>query len=119
MVYSPLAVGLLSGAYRPGQPPPAGSLWDTIRKEQYPNVMQGAIANTVNTLHSLAAELGKTPAQLAIAWILSHPEITMAISGADTIEHLDDVVGGVGWSLDPAVRQRLDEVSAEVTVGVV
>ncbi|MFN8440476.1 MAG: aldo/keto reductase [Caldilineaceae bacterium] len=119
MVYSPLAVGLLSGAYQPGQPPPPGSLWATHRQEQYSKLMQGAVANTINTLHELAAEVGKTPAQLAIAWLLSHPEITMAISGADTVEHLNDVLGGVGWALDPQIRQRLDEVSGEVTVGIV
>ena len=80
--------------------------------------MQGPVATVLNTLHQCAAEIGKTPAQLAIAWVLSHPEITLAISGADTREHLDDVLGGVGWALDPAIRQKLDDVSDEVTIGV-
>ena len=53
----------------------------------------------------------KTPAQLALAWVLSHPEITVAISGADTIEHLNDNIGAVGWTLDDSVRERLDAVS--------
>lgn len=118
MAYSPLAVGLLSNAYQPGQPPPAGSLWATHRRDYYDKLMQGPVANVLNTLHQCAAEIGKTPAQLAIAWVLSHPEITLAISGADTREHLDDVLGGVGWTLDPAIRQKLDDVSDEVTIGV-
>jgi aryl-alcohol dehydrogenase-like predicted oxidoreductase len=116
MAYSPLAVGLLSGDYRPGQPPPAASLW-AKRLPHYERLMQGPAAQVLATLHRLAAELGKTPGQLAIAWLLSHPEVTLAISGADTFAHLDDVLGGVGWTLEPAVRQQLDEVSAGVTIG--
>jgi 1-deoxyxylulose-5-phosphate synthase len=116
MAYSPLAVGLLSGAYAPGQPAPAGSLWATRRKEWFDKAMIGDVGQVIHALHRLAAELGKTPAQLAIAWILSHPEVTVAISGADTIEQFDDVLGGVGWSLDPDVRRQLDEVSATLTM---
>ncbi len=112
MAYSPLAVGLLSGAYQPGQPAPAGSLWATRRKDWYDKAMQGTVGEVIKTLIDLAAELGKSPAQLAIAWVLSHPEVSVAISGADTTEQFDDVLGGVGWTLDPAARQRLDEVSA-------
>lgn len=118
MAYSPLAVGLLSNHYLPGQPPPEGSLWAKQRRPYYDKLMQGPVANVIATLHRLAAELGKTPAQLAIAWVLSQPEISIAISGADTTEQLDDVLGGVGWALDAAVKQQLDEASAEVTVGV-
>src|SRR5262245_732658 len=113
MAYSPLAVGLLSGAYQPGQPPPAGSLWATRRGERFERTMQSVEAG-VRELHQSATELGKTPAQLAIAWVLSHPEVTCAISGADTIEQFADVLGGVGWELPGEVRQRLDEVSAGV-----
>ena len=46
-----------------------------------------------------------------MAWVVSHPEVTVAISGSDTIEQLDDTLGGVGWELDAAVRDELDEVS--------
>ena len=116
MAYSPLAVGLLSGSYQPGRPPPVGTLWATRRQERYGTAMQGVVADVVTTLYTLAAELGKTPAQLAIAWVLSHPEITVAISGADTTEQLDDVLGGVGWSLPAEVRQQLDEVSSALSV---
>ncbi|MCB0138248.1 MAG: aldo/keto reductase [Caldilineaceae bacterium] len=112
MAYSPLAVGLLSGVYRPGQPAPADSLWATQRKERYDQAMRGSVGDVVKTVIDLAAQLGKTPAQLAIAWVLSHPEISVAISGADTVEQFDDVLGGVGWTLEADVRQRLDDISA-------
>jgi aryl-alcohol dehydrogenase-like predicted oxidoreductase len=113
MAYSPLAVGLLSGAYQPGQPPPDGSLWAVRRSERFERTMQ-SIEAVVREVQQAAAELGKTPAQVAIAWVLSHPEVTCAISGADTIEQFADVLGGVGWELPGQVRQRLDEVSAGV-----
>jgi 1-deoxyxylulose-5-phosphate synthase len=113
MAYSPLAVGLLSGAYQPGQPPPAGSLWAIRRSERFEGTMQSVEA-VVREVQRSAAELGKTPAQVAIAWVLSHPEVTCAISGADTVEQFADVLGGVGWELPGGVRQRLDEVSAGV-----
>ena len=116
MAYSPLAVGLLSGAYKPGQPAPAGSLWATRRKDWYDEVMQGTVGQVISTVHELAAEIDKTPAQLAIAWVLSHPEVTVAISGADSTEQLDDALGAVGWELNETVRQRLDEVSAPLQV---
>ncbi|MEZ4728094.1 MAG: hypothetical protein R3E79_13265 [Caldilineaceae bacterium] len=42
--------------------------------------------------------------------------MTVAISGADTIAQFDDVLGGVGWTLDPEIRRQLDEVSAALTM---
>jgi aryl-alcohol dehydrogenase-like predicted oxidoreductase len=74
------------------------------------------VGEVINTVHRLAGELGKMPAQLAIAWVLSHPEVTVAISGADTVEQFDDVLGGVGWTLDPDVRKELDDVSSALTM---
>ena len=112
MAYSPLAVGLLSGAYAPNQPPPAGSLWGKHESWRFTEKMQGATGQVVSTVMDLAAELGKTPAQLALAWVLSHPEVTVAITGGDTVAHLEDNAGAVGWTLDEAVKEKLDAVSA-------
>ena len=118
MAYSPLAVGLLSGVYQPGQPPPAGSLWAGRPRERFEQMMQGHVGEVIRVVQQHAAELGKTPAQLAIAWILSHPEVTCAISGADTIEQFTDVLGGIGWELPSAVRQNLDDVSKTVRTAI-
>jgi aryl-alcohol dehydrogenase-like predicted oxidoreductase len=115
MAYSPLGVGLLSGAYRRGQPAPAGSLWATRRKDIFHTTMASTVGDVVTLVHQVAAELGKTPAQVAIAWVLSHPEITCAISGADNEQQLDDVLGGVGWSLPAELGQKLDEASATLS----
>jgi 1-deoxyxylulose-5-phosphate synthase len=111
MVYSPLAVGLLSGAYIPGQPAPAGSLWGTRRADHYEAMMQGERGRIIGCVLQIAAELGKTPAQLAIAWVLSRPEVTVAITGGDTREHLHNNLGAVGWVLDPEIRAELDTIS--------
>lgn len=111
MCYSPLSVGLLSGIYSPDEPPPAGTLWARRYRDEYDRRMRGATGQVIATLKRLADELGKTPAQLAVAWVVSHPEVTVAISGSDTIEQLDDTLGGVGWELDAAIRDELDEVS--------
>ena len=111
MVYSPLAVGLLSGIYSPDRPAPEGTLWATRLRDQFPAAVQGAASQVISTVIKLAGELGMTPAQLALAWVLSHPEITVAITGGDTIEHLNDNIGAVGRTLDDSVRETLDAVS--------
>ena len=111
MCYSPLSVGLLSGVYSPDEPPPAGTLWERRYRDEYNRRMSGGTGKVISTLKRLADELGKTPAQLAVAWVVSHPEVSVAISGSDTVEQLDDTLGGVGWELDASVREELDEVS--------
>lgn len=110
MAYSPLAIGLLSGLYHPGRPAPAGTYW-AGRAEVYARVMAGAAGRVIPVLLEAAQELGKTPAQVALAWVLDHPEVTCAITGGDTIAHLEDNFGALGWRLDPEVRRRLDDAS--------
>jgi aryl-alcohol dehydrogenase-like predicted oxidoreductase len=104
-------VGLLSGIYSSDRPAPEGTLWATRLRDQFPSAMEGAASQVISTVIKLAGELGMTPAQLALAWVLSHPEITVAITGGDTIEHLNDNIGAVGWTLDDSVRETLDAVS--------
>jgi aryl-alcohol dehydrogenase-like predicted oxidoreductase len=60
----------------------------------------------------LAQDVGKTPAQLALAWVLSHPEVTVAITGGDTVAHLEDNIAAANWTLDADIRAELDAVSA-------
>jgi aryl-alcohol dehydrogenase-like predicted oxidoreductase len=74
-------------------------------------MMEENVTQVISAVNRLASELDKTPAQLALAWVLSHPEITVAITGADTIEHLNNNVGAIGWELDDNVRDQLDSVS--------
>ena len=112
MAYSPLAIGLLGGLYSPGEPPPSGSLWAARKASEFNAAVEGTPGKVINRLKTLAAELNKTPAQLALAWILSHPEITTTIAGCDNADEIPDIVGAVGWSLPGDVREELDHISA-------
>ena len=112
MAYSPLAVGLLSGAYTPGEPPPAGSLWSQSRANfDLASALSGRAAEVLDAVRAIAAERGKTMTQVAVNWVLSHPEITVAISGSDTVEQLDDNLGALGWQLSEEEMATLNEVS--------
>ncbi|MCB9149094.1 MAG: aldo/keto reductase [Caldilineaceae bacterium] len=110
MAYSPLAVGLLSGAYTPGHPMPQGTLWSRF-PDQYHDATNGQKGRIINAVIQAAQALGKTPAQVALAWVLSHPEITVAITGGDTIEHLEDNLGAAELTLDAEILDALNAVS--------
>jgi aryl-alcohol dehydrogenase-like predicted oxidoreductase len=112
MTYSPLAVGLLSGAYVPGESAPAGSLYATVRAKRFDRHMDDTTRVILDVLHEVANAHGKTVAQTATNWVLSHPEVSVAITGGDTAEQMDDNIGSVGWSITDDERQRLDDVSA-------
>ena len=108
VTYSPLAVGLLSGRFRRGEEPPTGTPWN---QERLQNVMTERVDQVVQTLIDLAEERGATPAQMAIAWLLAHPEVTAPIAGADRPEYVNDVFGALEINLTQEERQTLDEVS--------
>ena len=72
----------------------------------------------LETVRQVASEVGKSVAQVALAWVLSHPEISVAITGGDTIEHIEDNIGAVGWELPPEALERLDAVSASMLQGI-
>jgi 1-deoxyxylulose-5-phosphate synthase len=108
LAYSPLAVGLLSGRFRLGATPPSDTYWD---QERLQAALTERADQIVGTLVELAAELGATPAQLAIAWLLDHAEITAPIVGADRPEYVDEVLGALSLRLTPHVRHRLNVVS--------
>jgi 1-deoxyxylulose-5-phosphate synthase len=108
VAYSPLAVGLLSGRFRRGQAPPPGAFWTPERLEQALTPRGDAV---VETLLTLARARGATPAQLAFAWLLDHPEVTAPITGADTPELVDEVFGALDITLTTEERQALDAVS--------
>jgi aryl-alcohol dehydrogenase-like predicted oxidoreductase len=112
MAYSPLAIGLLSGAYRPGVPPPAGSYWANRPPEAFARALAGRAGATVEALHDVAQRSGATPAQVALAWVLAQPEVTVAISGADTDAQMAENLGAVDVRLAPDDLAVLDRVSS-------
>ena len=107
VTYSPLAIGLLSGRFRRGELPP-----DSPWHESEPQAALTAQTDQViQTLSELARLRGATPAQLAIAWILHHPEVTAPIVGADRPEYIAEVFGALDIELTREERHALDEVS--------
>jgi len=110
MVYSPLSLGLLSGCYRLGIPPPTGTYWAN-RPNRFNEKMTPEIDGVVDKLGHIADARGKTIAQTAMAWILSHPEISAVITGPDTPVEVEENVGATGWMLTDDERAALDEVS--------
>lgn len=118
MAYSPLAIGLLTGRFRRGQEPPPGTPWSrgentglSPHKYRLEDAMDEFNDRIVGTLVEIAERHGRSPAQVAIAWILDHPEVSAPILGADQVEHVDEIFEGLEWSLPAAERQLLDEVS--------
>jgi aryl-alcohol dehydrogenase-like predicted oxidoreductase len=110
MTFSPLAIGLLTGRFRRGQTPPSGTPWEK-GKYNFDRAMSAQNDRIVQKLIEIGQNRDRTPAQVAIAWVLDHPEITAAMIGPDTPEHVDENFGGVGWELTPEERSALDEVS--------
>ena len=112
MVYSPLAVGLLSGVYRRDTMPEENSLWGGRRRHAIQDVLRDRAADVVEEVVAVAERLGATPGQVSQAWILSHPEVTCIISGADVPAHIEDTAGAAGLELPAEEIRRLDVVSA-------
>ena len=110
MTYSPLAIGLLSGRFRRGQAPPPDSPWAGGHYD-YERALTEQADQTIQTLLDIGARHGRTAAQVAMAWLLDHPEVSAAIVGPDSPEHVQDVCGGLEWGLSPEEREALDQVS--------
>ena len=110
VVWSPLAGGFLTGKYSPGQRTLRGT-----RSEEgwaYPYAYFAASADeTLTVLLEAAADLGRSPAQIAIRWALEQPAITSAIVGARTVEQARDNFGAGGWSLPAHALNWLNDVS--------
>jgi aryl-alcohol dehydrogenase-like predicted oxidoreductase len=116
MAYAPLATGLLSGAYRADVPPPEGSLWGSHRREQFAETLSGRAADVLAVVEEIATRYGVEVPQVALAWVLAHPEITVAISGADTFRQLEQNLGALEVALDADDLRRLNDVSAGLTM---
>lgn len=111
--WSPLAGGLLSGKYRPseGEPSGAGRL-TTAGAGHALGVFTPRNWQIVAALESVAQELGRSMAQVAIQWTLARPGVTSVIVGANRVEQLEDNLGALDFTLPPALRDRLDAVSS-------
>jgi aryl-alcohol dehydrogenase-like predicted oxidoreductase len=111
VVWSPLAGGYLSGKYRPGDRSVAGAR--SAENWAFPTRFfhRGHEAILAELL-AVAGEIGRSPAQVAVRWVLDQPMVSSAIIGARTAAQLSDTLGCCGWALPEEARARLDAVSA-------
>ncbi len=107
--YTPLASGVLTGKYRAGEEPPADS-----RASHYPRMralLTDDRLSKVERLREWAEQRGRSVAELAIAWLLAHKEVSTVIVGARTPEQTEENVKAAGWQLS---EQERDDVAALV-----
>ncbi|GAT64972.1 aldo/keto reductase family protein [Planomonospora sp. ID91781] len=111
VVWSPIAQGVLTGKYLPGQPPPAGSrATDPTGGNFISRMLADDVLTRVQELKPIAADLGLTMAQLAVAWVLQNPNVSSAIVGATKPEQVRDNVKAAGVKLDAEVLKKIDDV---------
>lgn len=112
IVYCPLAQGLLTGKYRGGTVPDGSRAADE-RNGSFlrPQLTERNVA-AADRVADLAAELGHTPAQLALAWILRHPEVSSAIIGATRAEQVTENLAAADLALDDEMFERLNDWTA-------
>ena len=112
VVFSPIAQGVLTGKYLPGQPPPAGSRATDEKSGAIfiQRLLQDDVLARVQLLRPLAEQIGLSLAQLALAWVLQNRNVSSAIVGATRPEQLRDNVKASGVRLDAALLKAIDEV---------
>jgi aryl-alcohol dehydrogenase-like predicted oxidoreductase len=112
VVWSPIAQGVLTGKYLPGQQPPEGSRATDVNggKDMISRWMRDDVLTKVQQLKPLAEEAGLTMAQLAVAWVLNNPNVSSAIVGASRPEQVRDNAAAAGKKLDADLLKKIDEV---------
>jgi len=111
IVWSPLAGGVLTGKYAPGEPVPEGSrATDPTGSQFLRRMLTDDVLTAVAQLAPLAADAGLSLAQLSLAWVLQRPGVSAAIIGATRPEQVTENVKAVGVRLDEDLMRRIDDV---------
>ena len=114
VAWSPLAGGYLTGKYTPGSLKVQGSRsaegWGFQSRFFATNH-----AEILQTLFDVAKEIGKSPAQVALRWVMDQPFMTSAIVGARNAEQLSETLKAGGWRLPGEALEKLNKVSAQPT----
>jgi aryl-alcohol dehydrogenase-like predicted oxidoreductase len=116
VVWSPIAQGVLTGKYLPGEPPPSGSR-ATDQKGGANFVrrfLREDVLTRVQQLKPIADETGLSLAQLAVAWVLQNPNVSAAIIGATRPEQVTENVKAGGIRIDPDQLRRIDKILDDV-----
>ena len=112
IVFSPIAQGILTGKYRPGEQPPEGSRATDERggADMIKRWLSDDVLKRVQQLEPLAKEAGLSMAQLAVAWVLQNDNVASAIVGASRPEQVTDNAAAAGLKLDDDLLSKIDEV---------
>jgi aryl-alcohol dehydrogenase-like predicted oxidoreductase len=112
VVFSPLAQGVLTGKYRPGEQPPEGSRAtdDKGGADMIKRWLNDDVLGPVHQLEPLAKDAGLSMAQLAVAWVLQNDNVASAIIGASRPEQVQDNAAASGVKLDEDLLSKIDEV---------
>ncbi|GAB3858529.1 aldo/keto reductase family protein [Nocardioides maradonensis] len=118
LVWSPVAQGVLTGKYLPGQPPPAGSRATDEKGGStfVARLMRDEVLERVQLLQPIAADCGLTLAQLAVAWVLQNDNVSAALIGASRPEQVTENVKAAGVRLPPEALDAIDEALDGVVV---
>jgi aryl-alcohol dehydrogenase-like predicted oxidoreductase len=117
IVWSPMAQGVLTGKYLPGQPPPKGTrATDESGARFIAKYLTDDVLTRVQKLKPIAQEAGLSMAQLAIAWVLQNQNVSSAIVGATRPEQIRDNVKASGVTLDPALLKKIDGVLGDAVI---
>jgi aryl-alcohol dehydrogenase-like predicted oxidoreductase len=116
IVWSPIAQGVLTGKYKPGQPLPEGSRATDEKggADMIKRFMRDEVLEAVQRLQPVADESGLTLAQLAIAWTLQNENVASAIVGASRPSQVTDNVKAAGVTLDADTMTRIDEALGDI-----
>ncbi len=116
IVWSPIAQGVLTGKYKPGQDAPAGSRAtdDKGGANMIARWLRDDVLEKVQQLQPVADEVGVSLAQLAIAWVLQNDNVASAIIGASRPEQVTENAKAAGVTIAPELLSRIDEVLGDV-----
>ena len=112
IVFSPLAQGVLTGKYKPGQRPPPDSRAADFRQNQFikPMIENERLLKRVQRLIPLANESNCTVSQMALAWVLRRPEVTSCIVGASKSRQLAENAEASGKKLTADIIRKIEEL---------
>lgn len=118
IVWSPMAQGVLSGKYVPGQPLPQGSRATDEKggAKMIERFMNDEVLTAVQRLRPIADGLGITMAQLAVAWVLHNPNVASALVGASRPEQIGPSAEMAGFSLDDDVLSAIDDALGQEVI---